>query len=508
MQQFMVSFVGNEVPKEVKQGIAEGKIASICLFAGTNVESPAQVRAMNEEMFNIARENGHPPPIIGIDQEGGQLIAITGGATELPGNMALGATRSAELARQAGEVLGRELLAMGVNMNFAPSLDVNNNPLNPVIGIRSFSDDPHLVAELGIAITQGMQDLGILATAKHFPGHGDTQGDSHHDAPVVNYDVKRLHEIELHPFKQAIASGIKTIMTSHILYTALDADEPATLSASVITGILRKEMQFGGLIVTDAMDMHAVARQGTQQSLTKALNAGADLILLGHIPDQMKLLEQFTSQANDESLHRIQELRASLSFELPALEVVGQDEHQTIAQNIADASITIVRDRQNAIPLQLTGQVAVITVRPADLTPADTSSQVDIVLAERIRARHANTIALEIAHNPDDAEIASVLQQVSQADTVIMGTITAEQYPQQAELVRQLHQQSKRLIVVSMRTPYDIVAFPEIETYVCAYGIRAVTCEAIARILAGEMQAQGQLPCKIPNIAPDSDFIV
>src|SRR5688572_17576366 len=179
MEQVMFSFHGLTPPSEILEAVRAGRAGAFCLFAHKNVESPAQVRRLCEALHQAAREGNQPPPIIGIDQEGGQLIAITMGATELPGNMALGATRSPELARKAGYVLGRELLAMGINMNFAPSLDVNTHPDNPVIGIRSFSDDSHLVAELGAALIEGMQAQGVMASAKHFPGHGATATDSH-----------------------------------------------------------------------------------------------------------------------------------------------------------------------------------------------------------------------------------------------------------------------------------------------------------------------------------------
>lgn len=501
MRQLMHSFKGKKAPTYVLEGLANGSIRAICLFA-FNVESPQQVREMCLEMRQAARDNKLPPPIIGIDQEGGQLIAISNGATELPGNMALGATRSPELARQAGYVLGRELLAMGVNLNFAPSLDVNNNAQNPVIGIRAFSDEARLVGELGAALIQGMQGQGVIATAKHFPGHGDTSGDSHHAAPVVHHSLERIYAMELLPFKMAIEAGVKAIMSSHIVYTALDADSPATLSEKVMHDILRGELGFQGLMLTDAMDMHGVAHLGHDYSLRQALWAGNDLLCLGHVPDHEGWSQKLSHWEFVQAIQRIEAAQKDLTWQMPDFTVVGCAEHQVIAQEIADKSITVVRDTQQVLPLKLKPEqkITVITVRPADLTPADTSSMVKIRLAEFVQKRHANTVHLEISHQATEDEIRNLLDASADADTVIVGTINAEIYQGQAALVNALQARGQAPIVIALRTPYDLMAFPTLETYLCTYGIRPVSMEAVTRVLFGEIQAQGILPCQIPNI--------
>src|SRR5712692_63053 len=285
----MHSFEGFTAPDALLEAVRRGEIAAFCLFRYKNVQSPAQVRALTASLAHAAEQGGQLPPLICIDQEGGQLIAICEGATELPGNMALGATRSPELAAQAGMVLGRELLAMGVNLNLAPALDVNVNPDNPVIGVRSFSDDPTLVAELGSALIRGMHSTGILTAAKHFPGHGDTASDTHHGQPTVSHSIERMKAVELLPFRAAIDNGVDAILTAHVLFSALDNQRPATLSPIILDTFLRREMGFDGLIITDAMDMYAVAQYGTEPSLRGALAAGGGLALLGHLPDQLSL---------------------------------------------------------------------------------------------------------------------------------------------------------------------------------------------------------------------------
>ncbi|MCA9914540.1 MAG: beta-N-acetylhexosaminidase, partial [Anaerolineae bacterium] len=328
MVQLMVSFRGTTVPEDLLRLVQQGDVGAICLFT-FNVESPAQLRTLTQSIYDAAKSGNQPTPIIGIDQEGGQLIAIRGGATELPGNMALGAARSPALAEQAGRILGRELLAMGVNMNFAPSLDVNVNPFNPVIGIRSFGDDPDQVAELGAAQIRGMQAEGVIATAKHFPGHGDTAVDSHLGVPVVAHDLPRLQEVEMAPFRRAITEDVAAIMSSHIQYDAIDPELVANISPRILTDLLRRELGYVGLIVTDAMDMHAVASLGTDPSIRGALNAGADLVMLGHVVDQVGLVGRMKALFNEASIARIRHAQKKLPTQLPDLTVVGAEEHLT-----------------------------------------------------------------------------------------------------------------------------------------------------------------------------------
>ncbi len=503
MRQLMHSFHGQEAPAAVLEGVRGGQIALFCLFRGLNGHSPADFRALTDSIHRAAREGGQPPPLIGIDQEGGQLIAVTGGATELPGNMALGATRSVDLAEKAGEVLGRELLAMGITLNFAPSVDVNNNPANIGIGSRAFGDDPALVAELGAAQIRGMQKTGLLACAKHFPGLGDTPIDSHFDLPIAHHDMARLDAVELVPFRAAIAAGVGSIMTAHMVYTALDPDQPATLSARVL-GFLRNTLGFTGLTLTDAMDMHAVSRRGAREALDAALRAGINVALMGHLPNQLDLMEHFAGRENPAALARIRAAQAALPPELPPFDVIGSAAHRAIAQEIADRAITVVRGGEN-LPLRLApdAQIAVITHVPTNLTPADTSKEVQVGLAAAIAKRHRGVRAYPVPRNAPQAEISAVLAAVQDADHIIVGTIMAERDEAMAALVRALHQAGKKPIVVAMRTPYDLTAFPMVETYLCSYSIRPVAMEAVARALFGEIVPTGILPCRISNVIID-----
>ncbi len=502
MLQFMHSFRGKTAPPGILNGLRDGRISSFCLFA-YNVDAPAQLRQLNERLYAAATEGGHPPPIIGIDQEGGQLMAITAGATELPGNMALGATRSPELAYAAGRVLARELLAMGVNMNFAPSVDVNNNPANPVIGTRSFGESPALVGSLAVAMIHGMQDMGVIATAKHFPGHGDVAGDTHYGGVYVDHPLLRLTEVELPPFKAAIDGGVGAVMTAHINATALDPNHPATLSPIILRQLLRSRMDFEGLIITDAMDMHAVARLGRTKAVCAALEAGVDLALLGHIPAQLFFAKMIPYTPNPDSVRRIQDARSRLPAWdiLPSLDVVGCAEHQQVAREIAEKSITLVRDA-GRLPLKLSpdAQVAVVTIQPENLTPADTSADVTIGLEAAIRRYHPRTSGIQLARGADPVEVRAVANAVSDADVIIIGTINAGEDPAQVQLVNVLLDRGKQPIVAALRVPYDLTHFLRVETYLCTYSIRQPSIDALARTLFGELVPSGTLPCAIPGV--------
>ncbi len=495
----MHSFVGLTAPESIVEAVRRGEIASFCLFRGKNVQSPAQVRELNGALSRAAEAGGQLPPIIGIDQEGGQLIAICEGATELPGNMALGATRSAQLAEQAGAVLGRELLAMGINLNFAPSVDINLSPANPGVGTRSFGDDPQLVAELGAASIRGMQGAGVIATAKHFPGLGDIGMDSHFALPTVAHELDRLRQVEFLPFLAAIEADVAAIMTAHLVVTALDEQNVATVSPAVLN-LLRNELGYQGLTMSDAMDMQAVAGLGKEQSIKAALEAGIDIVMLGHLTDQLALANMLHNFENPAAVARIQAAQARIPKTLPSLDVVGSADHQRVAQEIADRSITLVRDN-GRLPLHPAPEtkIIVITPYPENLTPADTSADSEICLAQVIEKRHRNVRSLQFRRDASMESIQEVVQAALDGEIVIVGTVNAYRDPVQTALVKALQARDKAPIVASLRTPYDLAEFPDIETYLCAYSVRSVAVEAVARVLFGEIAPTGTLPCQIPS---------
>jgi beta-N-acetylhexosaminidase len=518
-QKILLAFKGKKPTPEIAAALQKYRPAGLTLFRSLNIDNPAQVRTLTGSLQHLAQDFDLPPLLIATDQEGGQLMAIGKGATPLPGNMALGATGSTELARRAGEVLSRELAAMGVNVNYAPCCDVNINPHNPVIGTRSFGERPDQVDGLAASMINGMQSQGVAAVAKHFPGHGDSAADSHHGLPSLPHDLDRLQQVEFPPFRAAIEAGVKLVMSAHLALPAIDGLDapPATLSPSILKGILRQQLGFEGVIVSDAMDMQAI-RQGEAlgEEAVRAAAAGVDLLLLTSNPTDHQQVYTSLKKAVEEgvldqedisrSIERILALKRWLAEgpPVPGLEVVGCADHQAIAAEIAERSITLVRDLDNSLPLNLKAEqrLAVIIPKPVDLTPADTSSTITPGLAAAMREYHPNVAETIIPYAPGETDIRAVIQQLSSYDLVVCGALNALESPGQVKLVRRILQSGVRTIVVALRLPYDLVAFPEAPTYICTYSILEPSMRALAKALFGHLVFKGKLPVSIPELHP------
>jgi beta-N-acetylhexosaminidase len=284
-QRMMVGFEGLTASADVKALVREFGVGHVVLFA-RNVAGPEQVADLVRELQSVARDAGHDQPLlVAVDQEGGRVARLKEPWTVWPSLRAVGRSGSEETARKMGEALADELKACGIRYDFAPCVDVDTNPRNPVIGDRSFGDDPDLVARLGAAMIRGLQENGVVACAKHFPGHGDTDVDSHLDLPSIEHSRARIEDVELRPFRKAIAAGVATVMASHLLVRELDDELPATLSPKVVNGLLRKELGFAGVVVTDALEMKALSKHWTPGQITVlAAKAGCDLLAMcsGH----------------------------------------------------------------------------------------------------------------------------------------------------------------------------------------------------------------------------------
>lgn len=280
-QLVMVGVPGTRLTDDTKRIISRYRPGGIILF-GFNIENREQTRSFIGDMQKYSMEINGMPMLVSIDQEGGRVFRIRDGVTQFPGNLALGAADDRSLTYRVARVLGMQLRKMGVNMNLAPVLDVNNNPLNPVINTRSFGSNPLEVAMLGISYILGLQESFCIAVGKHFPGHGDTSDDSHLTLPVIPYDMDRLNKVELFPFARAVKSGVESVMTAHISYPKIINDNtPATLSKYFLSDILRKKMKFSGIIITDDMEMHAISRNyGIGKAAVMSIKAGTDIVLV------------------------------------------------------------------------------------------------------------------------------------------------------------------------------------------------------------------------------------
>jgi beta-N-acetylhexosaminidase len=520
-QRFLLSFDGRRrPPAELLRVVRRQQMAGVVLFRARNVGRLAELRALTAALQKAAADAGQPPLLIAADQEGGQLMAV-GDATPFPGNLALGATGSEELTRRVGRAIGAELAALGVNVDFAPVCDVNNNPDNPVVGTRSFGEDPAVVARLAAAMVEGLQSAGVAATAKHFPGHGDTATDSHHAAPVIPHGLGRLRRVELPPFRAAVRAGVRLVMTAHVVLPAVGGpDNPATVSRAVLRGLLRGRLRFQGLIVTDAMDMGAIDQgPGLVIDALAALEAGADLLLFNHDLSRLPPTFEALAQAVRRGLLPARDVQASARRVLalkrwlgrrppPEPTVVACAEHRALAAEVARRAVTLVRDTAGRVPIRLGPdvRVAVVVPRPQDLTPADTSSYVTPPLAAAVRRHHRRVEELVVSMDPRPHEVRALRSRLSAFDLILVGTINATAHRGQAALVRTLARERAPVVAVALRMPYDLTAYPAVPTYACCYSILPPAVEAVADALWGRVPFLGRLPVSVPASRTSTSF--
>ncbi|SEC11580.1 beta-N-acetylhexosaminidase [Paenibacillus sp. GP183] len=513
-QMLLCGFYGTEATHELEELIEEHQIGGVIYFA-RNVVHPLQVARLSNQLQQIAERSNHVPLWISIDQEGGMVARITEGVALMPGQMALAAGGSAALdaVYEAAFISGKELRALGININFAPVLDVNNNSDNPVIGVRSFGESPELVAEFGYQSVKGFQAANVVATAKHFPGHGDTNVDSHLDLPTVAHSLERIRSVELVPFVKAIESGVDAIMSSHIYFPALEPDKlPVTLSKTVLTGLLREELGFEGVIMTDCMEMNAISEHfGTVAAAVMAVEAGADLILISHSRDlqvaAIAAIERavregrLTEARIDASVARLfalKHLRGVLTPQPDAatVPVVGTAAHCAVAQRLSEASITLVKDEQKLLPLRREKTLAV-TVAAAVSSDVDEAYAGPASLGAALADHGLDVIDCVIPLREVGERSKAVLEDAQQAEQIVIGTYNARFHPAQVELVHALKALGKPLVVVALRVPYDLLEMPDVSTFIAAYESRPLALQSTARYLLGQLTPQGRLPVSL-----------
>lgn len=497
--------------------IERRRIGGVILFA-RNVQSTAQVAALTGKLQEAAQRAGTAPLWISIDQEGGMVARITEGVALMPGAMAIAAGGSVEAAYEAALVAGRELRTLGVNMNFAPDLDINNNPANPVIGVRSFGEFPEAVAEYGAASIRGFQDAGVSATAKHFPGHGDTATDSHLDLPTIPHSRERIEAVELVPFRRAVAAGVDAVMSSHIVFPAFEPERlPATLSRRVLTGLLRKELGFDGVIVTDCMEMQAIAAHyGTVEAAVMAVEAGADIVLISHSRElQEGALDallgavrsgRISEERIDASVRRLlalkrKRLAAGTEPHEAALRLVGCEAHRQTAERISEASVTLVKDEERLLPLR---RVPTLVIHTSAVATSIADEAVDIphTLGKALAAQGLDVVERIIPVSPDDEALQALLTQAEPFGQVVVGTYNASFYPGQVRLIEALQSLGSRPVVVALRNPYDLREFPAVSAYVAVYESRSLALESAAKGLTGATPMRGRLPVTISEAYP------
>ena len=514
-----------EMLPEIEKLVKDYHLGGVILFR-ENVVTTEQTATLVSDYQKAADKFGL---LMTIDQEGGIVTRLQSG-TDMPGNMALGAARSEEISRKVGKAIGEELASLGINMNFAPVMDVNNNPDNPVIGVRSFGEDPQLVADMGVAYTEGLQSAGVAATAKHFPGHGDTAVDSHLGLPEVPHDKERLKEVELYPFQKGMEAGIDAIMTAHVTFPKIDDTKaiskktgeeiavPATLSHKVLTELMREEMGYDGVITTDAMNMNAIAEHfGPVDAAIRAVKAGTDIVLmpvgLQEVAEGLvNAVEngEISEKRIESSVERILTLkikRGIIKEETPqpidekianALEIVGSEEHKQIEKEAAERSVTLVKNERDALPLQLSPEDNIVVVGNTYI--AD--------LKNAISKFHANTTVIQTSSYALTEE---QKQLIRNASAVIMGSYTfnvSGRSPDSAQMkmVNSIIAESEAPVIsVGIRNPYDIMAYPEVDAYIAQYGFRTASFDASAGVVFGQVNPSGKLPVTIPG--PDGSVL-
>ena len=497
--------------------IVTSKIGGLILFAPARVYETA-------ELANAFQRKAKVPLLMAADFERGAANRITD-ATLFPPFMALGAAGSEDLAYEVGKITALEGRAMGIHMTYAPVVDVNVNPDNPIINTRAIGADPVLVSRIADAFIRGVQGNGMIATAKHFPGHGDTSQDSHSLLPTITADLDRLEKVELFPFKEAVAAGVRAVMTAHLAVPALDPTPglPATLSAPILTGVLREKMGFKGLIVTDALEMAGVTNAfSTEEASLRAVLAGADQLLLP--PEPAKVIAYLTAAVRDgriprsridESVRRILRAKASLGLnksrlvDIAALRRrVAPKAYLDLASGLYERSATLVKNEAGVLPLAAAPDKLAVLALCSDLGDYYAGRP----FVEALRSRFPAAAAFYADGDTGQERLDEAFAAASTAEVVVVGVYSrlvdrkgsVGLEPRHIDLINRLASlpDGPKVVVVSFGSPYLLRQFPDIDAYLCLYKDAAEAQSAAARALAGEMDVTGRLPVSIPDLYP------
>ncbi|UZI31124.1 glycoside hydrolase family 3 protein [Streptomyces sp. VB1] len=481
-----------------------------------NTRDPLQIADLSNGLQRAALAGrSRLPLLVSTDQEHGIVCRVGEPATLLPGAMALGAGGSRSDTRRAAWIAGAELAALGVNQNYAPDADVNVNPANPVIGVRSFGSDPDAVAALVAEQVKGYQGAGVASTAKHFPGHGDTSTDSHTGLPVINHTRAQWEELDAPPFRAAIRARIDSIMTAHIVVPALDpSEDPATLSRPILTGILREELGYDGVVVTDSLGMEGVrTKYGDDRVPVLALLAGVDQLLN---PPNLSVawnavLEavrggEISEARVDESILRILRLKSRLDlFRDPFVSrrgverTVGSRAHRAAADRIADRTTTLLADPGALLPLSRRSHRDLLVVGADPASPSGTTGPPTSILAHAFGELGFTARALSTGTAPNQAKIAEAVAAAEGRDAVVVATYNVTATSSQRTLVRALVATGVPVVTVAVRNPYDVAHLTGtgVAASLAAYSWTDVELRAAARVIAGHAAPEGTLPVPV-----------
>jgi beta-N-acetylhexosaminidase len=498
----------------IKGLIVNQKIGGLIFFKGNSVQEA--------ELINKFQSLSETPLLISQDFERGTGMRLDDGSI-FPNNMGLGATRNTDLAYKMGLQIAKECRAIGVHQNYAPVVDVNNNPNNPIINVRSFGEDPNLVSQMGANLIKGLQEGGIIATAKHFPGHGDTDIDTHNDLPVLNFNRERLMNVEIIPFKEAINSGVKSVMTAHISFPAFEKSPyiPASLSNGIVTGLLTDELGFKGLRITDALNMAGITKHfSTKEVALMCINAGIDLILMPQ--GEVITIDAIESEVNKGniteeritgSVRKILDAKKWLGLDKEntvnvntVSSVVNSDESKKLSQLIADESITLVKNETGNIPFGRRMIKRKETCLVISLNNGNEKANSDYFLNtfyNKGKNYFSDFIRYDIngdVTNPDEIikesqDFVYVIIPVYAKVKIKTGTVGLPK--SQIDLINQLILNGKSVCVISFGNPYLLQGFKNVDSYICAYGDGVSSINAVVKSLFGEILFKGKLPITI-----------
>lgn len=500
-QRLMGGFPGKQMSDDFIRLVKQYKIGNVVLFKH-NVENCAQLKQLCEDIQALVRrETGHSA-FIAIDQEGGGVTRLPDDAVNVPCGMALAATGDPENSRRAAVITARELRALGINFNFAPVADVNNNPDNPIIGSRCYGDTPQQVAVHVRAALDGYRECGLLAAAKHFPGHGDTVSDTHTSLPRIEKSLEEMEQMELVPFRTVIEAGCPAIMTTHICFPQLDPQSlPATMSRTVITGILKERLAFRGLVVSDCMEMDAIKKfYGTARGAAAAAAAGVDIAIVSHTEALLEEAAQRMKQAVEEGKILMEEMDASVKKILVYKEkycLPPEGEAGTAAAFAKSAAL-----REHSITL-VSGKIPPMGAAPFFAGCADyrsgfvSNAELNTQTFPGYMAGRFGGKAVVTTADPQPAEIMAVVEAARSATAVFVNTYNGHLLSGQLALVKALGELKLPMAVVALRDPYDLRCVPAHAAAIAAWDYSAMTLETLVPVLAGSCAPKGRLPISL-----------
>lgn len=504
------------------EAVAKYHLGGIIYFGWAhNTRDPHQIAALSNGIQRAALTPQAPqdsptariPLLISTDQEHGAVARVGVPATLLPGAMALGAAGSRSTARKAARIAGTELRALGIRQNYAPVADVNVNPANPVIAVRSFGSDPEAVAELVAAQVTGYQSTDIASTSKHFPGHGDTKDDSHSKLPYIHHTREQWETLDAPPFRAAVEAGIDSIMTAHIVVPALDpSEDPATLSRPILTGILREELGYDGVVVTDSLGMQGVrTKYGDDRVPVLALKAGVDQLLNPPKPEiawnavlQAVRDGELTEARLDESILRVLRLKAKLDlFSDPYVtsrgvdRAVGTRAHLAAADRIAEETTTLLLNKDGLLPLSRKSRRKVLVVGADPASPSGTTGPPTTVIGRELTDLGFSPTVLPTGTAPSAAKTAEAVAAAAGQDAVLVGTYNVGAGSAQIALVEALVATGVPVVAVAIRNPYDVARLQGVGASLAAYCWTDVELRAAVRVIAGRAEPRGKLPVPV-----------